>query len=44
MLASINLDWMSKIMGNLGGTPGHFSRAGRQQRHRAGGAARIRPA
>ena len=40
VLAGINLDWMSKIMTNLGGRPGISSRAGRQHRHRAGGARR----
>ena len=35
VVAGINLDWMSKIMTNLGGRPGISSVAGRQRRRRA---------
>lgn len=39
VLATVNLDWMSKVMSNLGARR-HHGRAGRQHRHRAGGTGR----
>ncbi len=39
-VAGINLDWLSKIMANLGGRPGISAAADRQHRRRAGGTAR----
>ena len=44
IVAAINLDWMSKIMGNLAGRPGISAVLDRQRRNRDGGAGGSRPA